>query len=130
MRKLLDTRVVTCASEAYLQRRGRPKKPRDLEQHECIMFHEPDRGRPYEWIFQRAKKIERIKARGRLILNDSAAALAACRAGHGIAQHLELELRESGASELVDLFPTWGDEVSRCTCICRLARRSRPRCAC
>jgi DNA-binding transcriptional LysR family regulator len=111
VRKLLDTRVVTCASEAYLQRRGRPKKPRDLEQHECILFREPNSGRPYEWIFQRGKKIERIKAHGRLILNDSAAALAACRAGHGIAQHLELELRESGATELVDLLPSWGDEV-------------------
>jgi DNA-binding transcriptional LysR family regulator len=42
-RKLLETRVLTCASPDYLKRRGRPKSPRELTNHECILFPEPPR---------------------------------------------------------------------------------------
>ena len=47
-RKLLDSRVVTCASRSYLEAHGTPKEPRDLVNHECIMFRNPVTGRPYE----------------------------------------------------------------------------------
>jgi DNA-binding transcriptional LysR family regulator len=109
-RKVLDTRVVTCAAPAYLERRGRPSHPREIEQHPCILFRDPRTGRPYEWIFQRGKRQLTVKARGRLIVNDSATALAACAAGHGIAQKLELELRGVRELGLVDLFPDWAEE--------------------
>jgi DNA-binding transcriptional LysR family regulator len=109
-RKLLETRVLTCASADYLARRGRPKQPRDLGDHECILFRNPTTGRPYEWIFQRGKRQLTVKVAGRLIVNDSATQLAACIAGHGIAQPLELELRELGAHGLIDLFPQFSDE--------------------
>src|SRR5277367_5239801 len=49
-RKLLETRVVTVASRAYLERRGTPKSPRDIADHECILFRDPRTGRPFEWI--------------------------------------------------------------------------------
>ncbi len=109
-RKLLYTRVVTCASPAYLARAGRPSHPRELAEHECILFRDPRSGRPYEWIFQRAGKTVEVEARGRLIVNDSATALAACVAGHGVAQPLELELRWLSDLGLVELFPSWADE--------------------
>ncbi len=109
-RKLLDTRVVTCAAPAYLERHGRPSHPREIEQHPCIQFRNPRTGHPYEWIFQRGKRQLTVKARGRLIVNDSATATAACAAGHGIAQKLELELRGVCELGLVDLFPDWADE--------------------
>jgi DNA-binding transcriptional LysR family regulator len=109
-RKILDTRVVTCASPSYLARHGRPAHPRELGGHECILFRDPRTGRPYEWLFQRGKKTVSVDVRGRLIVNDSATALAACAAGHGIAQPLELELTALGDHGLVDLFPDWSDE--------------------
>ena len=110
-RKLLETRVVTCASPAYLARRGRPRKPSDVAQHECLLYRDAATGRPYRWVFQQGKKTVRIQARGRLTLNDSATALAACIAGHGIAQPLELELRTLDKPGLVELFPSWKDET-------------------
>lgn len=112
-RKLLETRVVTCASSAYLARHGRPKHPRDLTAHECIHYRNPLTGRPYEWEFRKAKKVVAVKVTGHLIVNDVSAKLAACTAGHGIAQFLAVELAAVAAVKehgLVDLFPDWPDE--------------------
>ncbi|HEY2510010.1 MAG TPA: LysR family transcriptional regulator [Polyangiaceae bacterium] len=112
-RKLLDTRILTCASPEYLARRSRPRHPRDLTgSHECILFVDPQTGRPFDWDFHRGKqRIRRVPVRGRLVVNDVATALGACLAGYGVAQLMELgntEHLRTGA--LVELFPRWHDE--------------------
>jgi DNA-binding transcriptional LysR family regulator len=109
-RRILDTRVVTCAAPSYLARHGRPAHPRDLGAHECILFRNPHTGRPYDWVFQKRKKTVAVKVHGRLVANDNPTQLAACIGGHGIAQLLELDLRDAGDHGLVDLFPAWSDE--------------------
>jgi len=113
-RKLLETRIITCASPAYVKRRGWPRHPRDLAgAHEAILFVDPLTGRPYEWDFHRGRKIlRRVAVHGQLIVNDVATALGACLAGHGVAQLMEIgagEYVRSGA--LVELFPHWHDEM-------------------
>jgi DNA-binding transcriptional LysR family regulator len=113
-RKLLETRIITCASPAYLARHGRPRHPSDLAaNHEAILFVDPQTGRPFDWDFHRGKKLlRRIAVHGQLVVNDVATALGACLAGHGIAQLMEIGTAEhlrSGA--LVELFPRWNDEM-------------------
>ena len=113
-RKLLDTRIITCASPAYVAQRGLPRHPRDLAgDHECILFVDPATGRPFDWEFHRGKKrLGPIAVHGRLVVNDVATALGVCLAGHGIAPLMELgnrDLIRSGA--LVELFPRWHDEL-------------------
>lgn len=112
-RKLAQSRVVTCASPAYLKRRGRPRHPRDLTRdHECILYRDPSTGRPFDWEFHRGRTRLKVEVKGRLLVNDFAVALSACLAGHGIAQPVEIgvsdQLRDGN---LVDLFPGWGDEL-------------------
>jgi DNA-binding transcriptional LysR family regulator len=113
-RRLLQTRIVTCASPAYVARHGRPRHPKDLaEGHECILFRDPKTGRAYEWEFVSGKKrLRNVRVRGRLIVNDAATAVGACAGGYGIAQFTDIGAREllrTGA--LVDLFPRWRDEL-------------------
>jgi DNA-binding transcriptional LysR family regulator len=113
-RRLLQTRIVTCASPTYLAQHGRPRHPRDLAgEHECILFVDPRTGLPYDWDFVRgARRVRRVRVHGRLLVNDVATALGACLAGHGVAQLMELgteQLRASG--QLVELFPRWRDEL-------------------
>lgn len=111
-RRLLDTRIITCASPAYLARHGRPRHPRDLTRgHTCVLFVDPRTGRPFDWEFHRGRQRMRVTVNGRLLVNDIATAIGACVGGHGIAQPMELsvgELLRDGT--LVELFPRWQDE--------------------
>ncbi|HSI39137.1 MAG TPA: LysR family transcriptional regulator [Xanthobacteraceae bacterium] len=112
-RKLLETRILTCASPAYLARRGRPAHPRDLAEHghDCLLFRDPATGRPFPWEFQGLGETLNVKVRGRLVLNDVATSLAACVAGLGVAQPMALGLERLLANgSLVELFPEWGEE--------------------
>jgi DNA-binding transcriptional LysR family regulator len=113
-RKLLETRVVTCASPGYLARHGRPAHPSALaaDCHTCVLFIDPATGRPFPWEFHRAGKVLTVNVRGRLVLNDGATAIAACMAGFGIAQPMALGLEEAlRDGRVVDLFPDWNDEL-------------------
>ena len=82
----------------------------DLMKHECIMFRDPATGRPFAWEFWRKGKILTVRAAGRLTLNDAGTLLAACHAGQGIAQMLELGAEGLRDGRLVELFPDWNDE--------------------
>ncbi len=110
-RKLLETRILTCAAPNYLARHGAPEHPRDLERHECLMFRDPVTGRPFDWEFRRGAEVLAIKARGRLVVNDLATKLALCAGGNGIAQTIELGLAPLLASgALVQVLPDWAEE--------------------
>src|ERR1700739_1069975 len=52
-RKLLETRVLTVAAPAYLEKHGRPVTPADLVHHTCIQFQDPVARQPFEWEFRR-----------------------------------------------------------------------------
>jgi DNA-binding transcriptional LysR family regulator len=112
-RKLLDTRVITAASPAYLKKAGRPKHPSELEEgnHRLIDFRDPETGRAYEWAFLQRQKEIKINSNAQLLLSDVATIHAVCLAGYGIAQLLELGIEpliESGRLEVI--FPDWFDE--------------------
>jgi DNA-binding transcriptional LysR family regulator len=113
-RKLLQTRIVTCASPSYLAKHGRPRHPRDLTKgHVCILFTDPRTRRPFEWDFvQGPRRLANLPVSGRLTLNDGTTAIEACVAGCGIAQPMEIGVRRQlREGTLVELFPRWHDEL-------------------
>ncbi len=111
-RRLLDTRILTVASPAYLERHGRPEKPADLAKHACIHFRDPQSRRPFAWEFRRAREVVPVAVAGALTVTDVGTMLGACLAGAGIAQVMALgceDLLRRG--ELVELFPDWPGET-------------------
>ncbi len=111
-RRLLQTRILTVATPAYLERNGWPKTPEDLARHLCIHFRDPRTGRPFEWELHRGREIVPVAAKGRLTVSDVGVMLGACLEGVGIAQVMALgvhDLLQNG--RLVDLFPDWPDET-------------------
>ncbi len=112
-RKLLDTRMLTVASPAYLRRHGHPKDPRELEGdgHVCIQFRDPETGRPYPWEFHKRRKKLVLDLGGPLTVNDAGTLYSVCLAGHGMAQVMDLGVEPMLADRrLVDVFPDWPDE--------------------
>jgi DNA-binding transcriptional LysR family regulator len=112
-RRLLDTRILTCAAPAYLAQHGRPKHPRELgdQRHECILFRDPTTGRPFPWEFHRRGRILRVAVSGRFTANDLAPGLELCTDGFGIGQLGEFGIDDLLRSKaLVELFPDWAEE--------------------
>ena len=112
-RKLLDSRMLTVAAPAYLQRYGHPKDPRELENgpHVCIQFRDPETGRPFPWEFHQRRKKLAFATSGPLTVNDAGTLYSVCLAGHGMAQVMDLGAHEMLADgRLVNVFPDWPDE--------------------
>ena len=111
-RRLLRTRIITCAAPSYLARHGRPRQPSDIEKHTCILFRDPATNRPFEWELHSKSTVLKLVARGPLYVNDATTAVGACVAGAGIAQLMEFGTQDLFASgALVNLFPNWCDEL-------------------
>jgi DNA-binding transcriptional LysR family regulator len=73
------------ASPDYLSRRGTPQEPRDLLDHDCILFRHVSTGQIERWQFSDDGKDFELAVAGRLIVNDSAALVQAALDGIGVA---------------------------------------------
>jgi len=111
-RKLMETRVLTVATPAYLTEHGTPRTPAEIANHSCIQFRDPLTGQTFEWELHRGKKIVPLDARGPLLMSDPGTMLDACLAGAGIAQVLALSVKDLLAEgRLVELYPDWPGET-------------------
>lgn len=83
-----STQLLTCAAPAYLARRGTPREPAQLEQHDCIAFLALDSARPAPWSFLQAGAPLSWHPRGQLGFNSMEACVEAAAAGLGVTQVL------------------------------------------
>jgi DNA-binding transcriptional LysR family regulator len=70
-RRLAQLRLVALGSRNYLQQRGRPRHPRELEQHTCIVRTVDGRDEP--WSFLSRSERQSFQVRGRFRSNDTPA---------------------------------------------------------
>ena len=106
-RRLATTRMVACASPAYLAAHGAPAHPHDLARHAVV-------GYTYwaakdEWTFTADDgTTASVRTRPRLVANNGDTCRAAALAGHGIVLQPDFivagDLRDGG---LVDVLPGW-----------------------
>jgi LysR family transcriptional regulator for bpeEF and oprC len=85
---ILSTHLSTCAAPAYLERRGVPREPRELAQHECIPFLALDSARPAPWSFLHGGLPQSYEPRGQIGFNSMEACVEAAVAGLGVTQVL------------------------------------------
>src|SRR3979411_1080008 len=112
VRKLLETRILTVAAPAYLEKHGEPRSPPDLVHHEALLFRDPQTGLPFPWEFQRCGEVSEVKVSSRLVMNDPSVAIATCLAGQGIFQSLAIGLAPFlSRGELVQILPEWSEEL-------------------
>lgn len=72
---------VVCAAPAYLEGRALPEHPRDLADHDCLVF----KPKGPTWIFESSRGPISIDVPQKLIANDNSMLFAATCAGNGIA---------------------------------------------
>jgi DNA-binding transcriptional LysR family regulator len=76
------TRMVTCASPAYLKRRGTPKTPDELKGHCCITFDLLSSSA--EWVYGHGETAITVPVRSRLTLSTADAVADTVLSGIGI----------------------------------------------
>lgn len=82
-KRLGPSRLVACAAPAYLARRGTPRTPEDLAEHECISSTLVDHRR--EWHFRGPEGERTAAVSGSFRANHGGAMRAAAVAGVGLA---------------------------------------------
>ncbi len=110
---LLKTPVITCASPEYLARHGHPHHPSDLQKgHRCLLHRDPATGRHFPWEFVQGRKFVKADVTGKLMVNTGSLLVESCLGGYGVAQFLELYMKDFLADgRLVQVLPDWAEET-------------------
>ncbi len=93
-----EVRRVVCASPAYFNRRGRPRRPADLAQHDCITFE--GLSSPATWTFRAEKAEISTPIHSRLVVTTAEAAVDAAIAEIGVTRVLSHPSSRSGARRI------------------------------
>ncbi len=123
--RLADNRRLCVAAPSYLDRRGRPRHPRELAQHDCLTLSS-DASQTRGWAFRvprnapgqehertpagagaaSERELIHLRPSGPLDCTDGQVLHDWCLAGHGIAWRSTWEVeREIAAGRLVELLP-------------------------
>jgi DNA-binding transcriptional LysR family regulator len=103
-----DMRMVVVGSPDHVSRHGRPQKPQDLTDHDCIGLRLASHGGLLKWEFMRRRKTVSAHVTGRLVFNSNEWIASAALAGHGLAW-LPLDIVEEAlaAGRLVSVLDDW-----------------------
>ncbi len=99
--------LTVVGSPRYFKRRGTPRTPHELLEHDCIL-HRLNRGRFFEWEFRIGGKDVTVEVRGRLVLDDMRAVLGAACQGSGLGlvfrQFATAEIASGAVVSILDEF--------------------------
>jgi DNA-binding transcriptional LysR family regulator len=78
-------RMAVVGAPAYFAKRGIPKTPRQLADHDCINLRLPTRGGLYAWEFEKGPRKLNVRVEGQLVFNTSSLIVKSTLAGMGLA---------------------------------------------
>lgn len=81
-RRIATTRMLACASPAYLERRGAPATPADLAGHDCLGYTYSGSGGV--WTFEGPRGTEEVRVRAETVANNGDLLSVLAARGHGI----------------------------------------------
>ncbi|HYP98318.1 MAG TPA: LysR family transcriptional regulator [Polyangiaceae bacterium] len=94
-----DMRMAVVGSPAYFAKHGKPKHPRELQDHDCINYRRKTSNVVYRWEFSENRKDFAVAVNGRLLLNDGALMADAAATGLGLAYVVEASVRDALANK-------------------------------
>lgn len=77
-KRLVDRKEFVCASPSYLEKHGRPQRPKDLLKHNCLTFSQDP------WVLEGRGGVHKLKVQGNFRSNNGRSLLNAALKGLGI----------------------------------------------
>lgn len=105
-RKVADLALVNCASPAYLEANGTPRRIADLDRHFAVNYASPATGKIEEWEWLEKSELRTRPMKARVTVNNAEAYIACCLAGLGLIQVPAYDVADHLASgKLVEVLP-------------------------
>lgn len=90
-KRIAERHRIVCAAPRYLERHGVPERPKDLEQHNCLLMRfGPDVHNV--WRFGSSETVQLVRVKGNRIADDGLLVRRWCVEGLGIAFKSELDV--------------------------------------
>jgi LysR family transcriptional regulator for bpeEF and oprC len=125
-RRVVTTRLLTCAAPAYLEREGVPTTPEDLRKHRLIGFLIGRR--PRKWIFQKGSQRRQLALPSTVAFNLADAQVNAAVRGGGILQTSDMLVADLIASRRLEVvLADWTAEGAGISIVYPAAQRHSPR---
>jgi DNA-binding transcriptional LysR family regulator len=107
-RRVGQSRFVICAAPGYRAAHGVPSRPKELEDHVCILFRTPSGTVHDLWPLERHGVKESVAVKGWLVSSHRDVALDAALAGEGVVRLTDLTIRAHIRSgRLVPVLVDW-----------------------
>lgn len=127
-RRIVSTRLITCAAPAYLREHGIPAEPDELRRHKLIGYLSTTSHRPQKWLFQRGTVRRALQLPFSVAFNAAEARTLAAVRGVGIVQSMDLVVAEAlAAGKLEVVLKEWSAPGAPISVVCRSAVRNSPK---
>jgi LysR family transcriptional regulator for bpeEF and oprC len=121
-RRVVTTRLITCAAPEYLRAHGSPQVPEDLRGHKLIAHLGAGGQRPYRWVFRRGRVRRQLSLPFSVAFNSSEAQVQAAIRGAGVLQAMDLLVAEAlVAGKLEAVLQEWSAPGASISVVCRSA---------
>ncbi|HXN80743.1 MAG TPA: LysR substrate-binding domain-containing protein [Steroidobacteraceae bacterium] len=127
-RRIVTTRLLTCASPEYLRSHGVPAEPEDLRRHKLVGHLGSGDRRPHKWRFQRGMVRKQLSLPFNVAFNSIEAQIMAAIRGAGIVHAMDLVVAEGlAAGKLEAVLREWSAPGAPISIVSRSALRDSPK---
>jgi LysR family transcriptional regulator for bpeEF and oprC len=127
-RRVVTTRLLTCAAPEYLRAHGVPAEPEELRRHKLVGHLAAGNRRARKWQFQRGAVRKQLSLTFHVAFNSVEAQIMAAIRNAGIVQTMDLVVAEALATGRLEVvLREWSAPGAPISVVCRSALRDSPK---
>ena len=127
-RRVVTTRLLTCAAPEYLRAHGVPAEPEELRRHKLVGHLAAGSRRAHKWLFQRGTARKQLSLPFNVAFNSVEAQIMAAIRGAGVVQTMDLVVAEALATGRLEVvLRDWSAPGAPISVVCRSALRDSPK---
>jgi LysR family transcriptional regulator for bpeEF and oprC len=127
-RRVVTTRLLTCAAPEYLREHGGIATPEELRRHKLVGHLAAGSRRAHKWLFQRGTARKQLSLPFNVAFNSVEAQIMAAIRGAGVVQTMDLVVAEALATGRLEVvLRDWSAPGAPISVVCRSALRDSPK---